>query len=394
MNLEGQINKEAIDFSSVYDILVANKNLDVPSDRKHLADQKSGYLKDAKVEHNSVIFGEDNKYNVNVTDQKDWIMLPDFSAATYNVTYKADNDFIHVDDVVAKQFHYETILYTWYGQQINLIQPINLVDPKYDFAAVYQYVDEDTAKNCFYTEVLPEYTFTSGALTDFSVREVELNSVFDVVNAKGEKINDTMAALGLKRTFALINNTDNGIVFDAATNKISYLGKADQVNVNGYLYIETTAGTKYEIDETIFTGDYKSFEVRKFDPLRDLTIKNADQTVVISENREYEINVLDNYSLLDKVDIKLENVNQPNELIGDSTMMGIYGATVTYKFEMVQPTELPTGIEIDHTNGKITIDNSKQVNFLKPVIIKVTPTVTYPQNVKVGEPTVYTFKSL
>ena len=55
----------------------------------------------------------------------------------------------------------------------------------------------------------------------------------------------------------------------------------------------------------------------------------------------------------------------------------------------VKQTVPPTGITLE--DGIITVDNTAQIQFANPVVIKVTATITYPQGERVGETVTYTF---
>lgn len=368
--------KEDVSFASIYNTLVESKNI---NDTKKASE---GYLNDAEIVSDVVKWAETSVDNKGA----DWSLVADFATATYDVNYTADNDFLHVDDVVAKEFTYEKTFTTWYGQEITLVQPIKLVDPKYDFSPVYQYYDYDEVNECFYTTVQPFYNPSPADFTSFSVNDVKLNNVFDVVAVNGEnttKLSDTeLATLGLNRVFTL-DKVYTGIEIN--DNVLSYNGTDDYVVVNGALYIETTTGQKYTIDETIFTNDFENYQVRKFDPIADMVILEGkeNQTISINQNKVYTFNVLNNYSLKDVLG---------NEIIGATkNYAAIYDVEFEYTIKFITPETAPTGVTPDSTNGTITIDNTSQVVFEKPVVVEVTATAKYPQAVKVGKTVTYTF---
>jgi len=392
------VTEDSYPLDGLYTNLVEAGNLNAD------AEAQADYLKNLSIVNNTIKFVEVGTevaflngsflHSHIVTDAE---LLADNS---YKVAYNAlanirkGNELFKdlVDILVAK---------TWYGQEIRIEQSVKLLDPKYDFAPVPQYSKED--EKGYYIDVLAEYGYDAdNIMNSFSTKGVELNGAFDVVDENGTVINDKMDELGLHREYKMIGNTDSGITFaDAPANSvIAYNGTTDAVNVNGVLYIKNDNGTVYPITETIFSGAFKSFEVRKYDPIVSMTILpgKAEQEIPILEAKEYNFAVLDNYSLVDRLGNELinsENVaDAKNDFLYNYAKPEVYDLEPSYTMQAFigdkEVSVLPTGITFE--NGIITVDNTALIQFANPVIVKVTATVAYPQGEQVGQTVTYTFK--
>lgn len=388
----------ALSLAGLYENLLKAGNLDAD------ANAQTEYLQDATFVSNAISWGEGDakKTTANATSDS-WVskIITDedlLAANAYKVGYKAN--LVNVENgYIVKEFTYSKTLTTWYGQVICIEQPVKLLDPVYDFSVVPQYIKGDAATG-YYMDVLPSYTYDgAGVMTAFSVQKVNLDGAFDVVDAEGNVLSKTqMDELGLVRTFALVNNTDVGIELNDAL--ISYNGVADAVTVNGSLEIVNTNGTKFAIDETIFTGDYKTFEVRKFDPLaKNMTILEgkANQEIAITEAKKYTFAILDNYSLKDVLGNELIKGGNDgaNDFVALYATEEVYDLTPSYTAEVYingEKVNAPTGITVNATTGIITVDNTAQLQFANPVTVKVTAKITYPQDERTGETVTYIFK--
>ena len=337
----------------------------------------------------------------------------DFSKVSYGYHYANPSTRLNyvTGNNIPKAYEYSTSFTTWYGQVINVVLDFKFTDPKYNFSPVHQYVQGD-ANTGYFAEVNAFYGYDSnGDLMSFSVNEVNLNASFDVVDADGNKMSASdMTDAKLSKKFSFVDNTDLNITFDPTNTIISYNGKSEYVTVNGYLTMSTSyTGTTlyYPIDETIFTGDFATFQVRKYDPISTFSVLPgcADQYQVINQAKVYTFNVLDNFSLTDVKGNELINPdlndltnawavgNDSNKISNGVSAGTIYNLAADYSFTVVQPTSgiVPTGISIDQTNGNITIDNTSQIDFANPVIISVNVTVKYPQGQTQTIPVQYTF---
>jgi len=386
--------EESFSLAGLYAALVEGGNLDAE------AEAEAEYLKDVKVVSDAVKYGETTiTFGGQFLPSSIVVDAELLAANSYKIAYNANPNIQTAGGYVVKNFRDIKTLKTWYGQDIVIEQDVKLLDPKYDFAPVPQYSKED--EKGYYIDVLAEYKYDAdGDVIAFSTKKVELNGAFDVVDAEGNVINDKLADLGLYREYQMINNTDAGVQFaDAAKTIINYNGKVDAVNVNGVLCIKNSNGTVYPITETIFSGAYKSFEVRKYDPLAEMTVLDgkAEQNIQITEAKMYYFAVLDNYSLLDVKGNEVINnknvVEAKNDFVKTYATPEVYGLTPSYTMETyingVKQTVPPTGITLE--NGIITVDNTAQIQFANPVVIKVTATITYPQGERVGQTVTYTF---
>ena len=344
----------------------------------------------------------------------------DFTGVTYGYHYGNPTTrlgYVH-GDFIPKYYEYTTQFTTWYGQVINVALDFEFLDPKYDFAPVPQYM-QGNATDGYFVEVNPNYTYAiiDGKLDGFSVNAVNLNATFDVVdNTSGTPVKmdaTAMAAAKLSKKFAMIDNLDANIVFaDYPTNTIiKYNGSASDVTINGYLTLRNTYGgndTYYAIDETIFTGDYETFKVKKYDPIAEnVTVREGklEQAVLITEAKVYDFFVLDNYSLQDKLGNELIDASatdgannwvegaDDNNIHNGTSVASIYGLTATYELKVVSPTTgiVPTGITVNAADGKISIDNTSQIVFANPVHIQARVIINYPQGQRTSGWVTYKF---
>ena len=344
----------------------------------------------------------------------------DFTGVTYGYHYGNPTTrlgYVH-GDFIPKYYEYTTQFTTWYGQVINVALDFEFLDPKYDFAPVPQYM-QGNATDGYFVEVNPNYTYAiiDGKLDGFSVNAVNLNATFDVVdNTSGTPVKmdaTAMAAAKLSKKFAMIDNLDANIVFaDYPTNTIiNYNGSASDVTINGYLTLRNTYGgndTYYAIDETIFTGDYETFKVKKYDPIAEnVTVREGklEQAVLITEAKVYDFFVLDNYSLQDKLGNELIDASatdgannwvegaDDNNIHNGTSVASIYGLTATYELKVVSPTTgiVPTGITVNAADGKISIDNTSQIVFANPVHIQARVIINYPQGQRTSGWVTYKF---
>jgi len=403
------------------DALVANKNL---GSATSVDDALLTQVLNAAVATNYVTYVDDAHKRENATAMKTGLQFADalgvacFDKVTYGYHYgNLTNTSLGYTNgsIVPKLYAYSASFTTWYGQVVNVALDFKLEDPNYNFAPVYQYI-QGTATDGYYVQVNPEYTYDilePNKLNDFSVKQVNLNASFDVMNGDVKMDAAAMASASLVKKFEMINNDDANITFaDAPVNTIiNYSGSKDFVNVNGSLTIENDySGTKtyYPIAETIFTGDFATFQVHKYDPIAaSITVRDnkAEQGVVITDAKIYEFYVLDNFSLKDKLGNELIDPSETdganawvvgvpeNNISNGVSVATIYDLTATYELKVTSPTTgiVPTGITVDSTNGKITIDNSSQIVFANPVVIQAKVTITYPQGKRESSYVTYTF---
>lgn len=403
------------------DALVANKNL---GSATSVDDALLTQVLNAAVATNYVTYVDDAHKRENATAMKTGLQFADalgvacFDKVTYGYHYgNLTNTSLGYTNgsIVPKLYAYSASFTTWYGQVVNVALDFKLEDPKYDFAPVYQYI-QGTAADGYYVQVNPEYTYEitdPTKLVDFSVKQVNLNASFDVMNGDVKMDAAAMASASLVKKFEMNNFGDANITFaDAPVNTIiDYSGSEPFVNVKGSLTIENDySGTKtyYPIAETIFTGDFETFQVHKYDPIAEnITIlENKDeQGVLITDAKIYEFHVLDNFSLKDKLGNELIDPSETdganawvvgapkNKISNGVSVASIYDLTATYELKVTSPTTgiVPTGIIVDSTNGKITIDNSSQIVFANPVVIQAKVTITYPQGKRESSYVTYTF---
>ena len=350
-----------------------------------------------------------HKYMSNTTGIKTGLRFKDaadvdnFSLVTYGFHYgNLSNTAIGYGDgdTIAKEYTYSASFKTWYGQDVNVKLAFCFDDPAYDYDPVYQYVLDDAAG--YYVNVLPSYKLAGADVVNnanpidfFGVNAVDLNKAFVV---KGDGIGSgtyeaDLAKLSLVRNFNIVGGPYTGI--DCVDNKINYGGFAPFVPVYGSLAFENeynSVTTYYPLDKTIFDGAYAGTQVRKFDPIHDLEVKEDAKTeLVVTEAVEYKLYVLNNFSLEDKRGHQLINYSTTangfvagNDLNGFATGYtadGIYSIEAPkYEISVVEPLGVSVqGISIDNTNGVITVDNTGQLVYEKPVKLNVKVTVKYPQ---------------
>lgn len=290
-------------------------------------------------------------------------------------------------DFVPAQVEYTKTITTWYGQEVIVNKVLNFEFPVYDFKHNSKYVfgaDMD-----FYSQVQPEYTWYNDneaeGLLKFDVAAVQLRAAFSVVDAKGNKLSEAeMDNLSLSYNFEIEDAEHEGIAIDPATHELSYYGSNPFVNVRGNLVITNDNDTKYVVPTSFDEGGkYASYNVVKFNPIGTAeVIKNP--TIDVNNSIPYHVDILDY--------VKLEDYRtggrQSYALISDGAWVVGNGengfaqgvdvcADYMYRINEVwvnDTSEVDDEIRpyITLNNGRLTFDNSQQLELTAPFTIPVT----------------------
>ena len=304
--------------------------------------------------------------------------------------------------------HYACTFTTWYGQVVNVTKLVKFNMPKFDFAHNEYYVFEDDTR--FYSQVAPEYTFNpegSDAIDTYTVANVELESVFFVIDENNEILDATlMEKYGLVVDYIIEEKAEDRPGIEMINgNEIVYLGSNDEVNVYGNLYIQNSDTAKTRIKfVTSFDDDavYGDYVVKKFNPILKADVEPC--VVYVNNDKPFTVNPLNYISLGDdrrgaaaakKPSYDLIDFDLGAWVMGDGkngfaagkTSADVYGLTIDWTWsEASVPAQLK-GQFVWNEDNTLTFLNTHNVALTKDVNLNITLTIENvwmePQQIKV-----------
>ncbi len=352
------------------------------------------YIKDVLVDHEYAQAGTIGNGKQEIVSDKAWTSSLRLNAdkgtknATIGYSYKTEG-LVELGTSLV----YKAVVTTWFGQKITFVKNLNLAVPAYKFAHFDYRVMFDEAAKIYYTKADGLYADTddpydpankgkkSDAVKTFSIAEVDLPSAFNIVDAEGKDVD--AVKLGLTPEFFFATDpADKGITLK--DNILSYDGMDDNVKINAKLYIANDNDTQFEV-EGAFDAYKNRYYVEKFNPigLLQTTVNNA--YVEVLNPVEYEVNILDYYTLMENRQVYGDETGKYNHplivdggwVIGDGTngfavgtdVTELYDLEIDYEYVNV-PDAYVDVIEVKE-NGVLTFDNKAMMKLNKDLVIPV-----------------------
>ncbi len=309
---------------------------------------------------------------------------------------------------------------TWYGQEITLEKGIKLLNPVNKYALVEtSFVGGDEANKPWWTQVVGQYTTVAGdwsaanldadtdALAEFRTSNVDVDKAFNIKDANKTADNGVMtaaeiAAAGLKKQFELkapytdINWASVAGSWSSLTDHILvYNSHLAQVNVEGYLLVENSDATLFEIDGAFdyYKGNYVIKQYDPIQPLKSLYPAEAPYRVAVTDAIKYGVNIYELYELYENrhlpapyVNKSLINDTKTGLTVGDDyngfaagrTMGDVYTLTVSSLAGSIAP-EYASYVDWNVTTPDVlTLDATGELQLVKPLKIKLTLSIDYP----------------
>lgn len=210
---------------------------------------------------------------------------------------KVPYDVADITGAYASGFTLKDTVTTGYGQQIELIFPVQLEWPVYNFKHNQFFVVEGPTG--FYSEVKPLYEGTDGksnpsVLAKYNVEKIDMFQNFSIVDANGNKVADP-ASNGLTVKYNLVSPNGNVIIDNGLVN---YQDSLETVGVKGTITMKVDGvdfNLRTNFDEG---GKYSNYCIHRYMPFASFTPKGA-ASITVNEIKKYSINILQYVSLKD-----------------------------------------------------------------------------------------------